>query len=195
MFDARAAARPGLRIEIGSKLKTLLGVGSEIGSIADRCLGEKARPVRAVIFNKTPGTNWALGWHQDRTIAVAERHDQPGFGPWTVKNGTPHVEPPFTVMESMMTLRVHIDAVDDENAPLVIALGSHKTGRIAVSQIDDVVGRCALHSCHAEPGSIWAYSTPILHRSDLASGDRQRRVLQIDYSTVELPEPLRWAAD
>jgi hypothetical protein len=31
--------------------------------------------------------DWALGWHQDRTIAVMERVEADGLGPWTVKSG------------------------------------------------------------------------------------------------------------
>ena len=65
--------------------------------------------MRAILFDKTPATNWSLGWHQDRTIAVAKRADVNGFGPWTVKSGLLHVAPPFDILVRMVTLRVHLD--------------------------------------------------------------------------------------
>jgi hypothetical protein len=43
------------------------------------------RPVRAILFNKSPDANWLVGWHQDLTIAVRERRDVPGYGPWSIK--------------------------------------------------------------------------------------------------------------
>jgi hypothetical protein len=80
--------------------------------------------VRAVAFDKNPETNWSLGWHQDRTIAVKQRVDVQGFGPWSTKQGIQHVEPPFARIEAMRTLRMHFDPVDENNGPLLVALGS-----------------------------------------------------------------------
>ena len=59
----------------------------DLGALAAAELGAQCRPVRAILFDKTETTNWALGWHQDRTIVVRERIDIAGFGPWTVKAG------------------------------------------------------------------------------------------------------------
>ena len=40
--------------------------------------------VLVLLFDKTPASNWALSWHQDRTIAAKQRADVEGFCPWTV---------------------------------------------------------------------------------------------------------------
>jgi len=53
------------------------------------------RAVRAVAFDKSPSSNWALPWHQDRVIAVQERHVVDGFVNWTKKDGGWHCEPPL----------------------------------------------------------------------------------------------------
>lgn len=78
---------PGVRIGDGTKLKPMLDTCGVIGAIAAAVLGPGARPVRAILFDKTAERNWALGWHQDRTIVVKERVDADGCGPWTVKSG------------------------------------------------------------------------------------------------------------
>lgn len=58
--------------------------------------------MRAVLFDKTAITNWALAWHQDRTICVRERVAVEGFGPWTIKRGMHHVAPPFNLLAAMI---------------------------------------------------------------------------------------------
>ena len=71
-------------------------------------LGEGCRPVRAILFDKTAAADWALGWRQDRTIAVKERVRVDGFGTWSIKSGMLHVEPPFELLSGMVTLRIHM---------------------------------------------------------------------------------------
>ena len=163
--------------------------------LASRLLGRSARPVRAIAFDKSPSTNWALGWHQDRTINVATRTEVAGYGPWTVKQGSPHVQPPFALVEAMLTVRIHLDPVTPDNAPLEIALGSHRQGYIAEGRVADVVAQSEVLACFAAPGDMWAYATPILHASRRSTAAGQRRVLQVDYCALDLPAPLAWALD
>lgn len=179
--------RPGIRIAGLPQLRGLLGADGQIGSVAAGVLGPGSRPVRAILFDKSEAANWALGWHQDRTIAVVERIEVPGFDHWNRKAGIIHVEPPVEILQSMVTLRVHLDPVDKDNAPLLIAPGSHRFGRIPEGDIDAAVERCGTRGCLADRGDIWAYATLILHASEPARRPRRRRVLQLDYATEDLP--------
>jgi len=155
-------------------------------------LGEAAQPVRAILFDKTANNNWSVGWHQDRTIAVRERRDVPGFGPWSTKAGVVHVEPPFEIIAGMITIRVHIDDCGPDNAPLLIAPGSHRMGRIPAGEIAEIVRRLGHEACFAKPGDVWTYATSIIHASERAQTPRHRRVLQIDYASTTLPRGLEW---
>lgn len=185
-------SRPGVRIGEGQQLQPFLGHAGPIGAIAASVLGGQARPVRAILFDKTAGRNWALGWHQDRTIVVEERIDTEGYGPWTVKSGLIQVEPPFEILERMVTLRVHLDAVDERNAPLRIVPGSHRLGRLPEAEIGRVVTTFGERLCLAERGDVWLYATSIVHASLAADPPRRRRVLQIDFSADTTPGPLVW---
>jgi post-segregation antitoxin (ccd killing protein) len=149
--------------------------------------------VRAVLFDKTAEENWALGWHQDRTIVVRERREVPGFGPWSTKQGLLHVAPPIAILEGMATFRIHIDRCGSDNAPLKVASGSHRIGYVAAGDAGTRAAEFPLLICNAEAGDVWAYSTPILHASDRAEVASHRRVLQVDYSAVDLPSGLEWA--
>lgn len=172
-------------------LGNLLASDGMIGRIAAMCL-PGCHPVRAILFDKSVATNWALGWHQDRTIAVSDRVEVEGFGPWTHKQGLLHVEPPFAIIAGMITLRVHIDPVGANNAPLLIAPGSHRLGRIAEARVEATVAACGTATCLAERGDVWAYATPIVHASARAERPRRRRVLQVDYAAGDLPGGLNW---
>ncbi|GGB31850.1 hypothetical protein GCM10011380_21550 [Sphingomonas metalli] len=158
-------------------------------------LGGKARPVRALLFDKRGEVNWVLGWHQDRTIEVAEETAVPGFGPFTRKQGRLHVAPPIAIVEAMLTVRLHLDPVDRDNGVLVVAPGSHREGFIAEDRIETVIARCGEAECPAGAGEVWIYATPILHRSARSASAARRRVLQIDYAHLPLPGGLRWLAD
>ena len=118
--------------------------------------------------------------------------DVEGFGPWSTKDGIVHVEPPFAILEAMVTLRLHLDDCGEGNAPLKVALGSHRLGLVAAPAAAMEAGKLPLLVCHARRGDVWAYATPILHASERSKIDGRRRVLQIDYATQALPGGLLW---
>lgn len=181
--------RPGARL---NAMPGLADATLPAHAIAAAILGDGAMPVRATLFDKDRARNWALGWHQDRTIAVRARRDTAGFGQWTVKQGIHHVVPPFPYLARMLTLRIHLDPAGPDNAPLLVAPGSHLLGRIAEADIQAAVDRCGRASCPAERGDVWLYATPILHASERALQPRRRRVLQLLYSADTLPGGLAW---
>jgi ectoine hydroxylase-related dioxygenase (phytanoyl-CoA dioxygenase family) len=170
----------------------LLDAAAPVGLIAASALGAECFPVRAILFDKSAAANWSLGWHQDRTIAVRERRQVPGFGPWTVKSGRQHVSPPVAILERMATLRLHLDPVPASNAPLLVARGSHRLGLVAEAEIDNVVARTEAIACLADRGEVWLYRTLILHASAAAAAPRRRRVLQVDYAAQPLPDGLEF---
>ncbi|WP_454814495.1 phytanoyl-CoA dioxygenase family protein [Labrys neptuniae] len=192
VFATLPGEQAGLRLHGIEALYPLLAPTGSIGRIAASVLSTACLPVRALLFDKTATTNWSLPWHQDRTIVVAARREVEGFGPWTVKDGLIHVAPPIELLASMVTLRAHLDIVPISNAPLLIAPGSHRFGRVAEPDIPDVVARCGVATCLAQRGDIWLYATPILHASEVASQPRCRRVLQVDFALGGLPGGLKW---
>lgn len=169
-----------------------LAESCEIAEILADLDRSDAKPVRAIFFDKSPRVNWALGWHQDRTICVRKAAFVLGYGPYSKKDGLVHVEPPYSVLARMLTLRIHLDPVDENNGVLRVAAGTHTLGRIPTDAVSEAVSCSKVIQCDASIGNIWAYSTPILHSSDRSRSNSPRRVLQIDYSEDDLPHPLEW---
>jgi hypothetical protein len=187
-----AADRPGTRLTGNPALSVLLAPTALVGRFAAHRLGPKAHPVRALLFNETADRNWSLPWHQDRTIAVRARIDTPGFANWTIKSGIQHVEPPIALLERMLTIRVHLDPVGPDNAPLLISPGTHRLGRISEPEIAATIAQHGAIPCLAARGDLWVYATPILHASEAARAPASRRVLHVDYSADDLPAGLEW---
>jgi hypothetical protein len=192
LADEAVGERPGARLLGHADLVKVLSPEGPIGALAANLTSAAARPVRAVMFDKTPEANWIVAWHQDRVIPVRKRLEVEGFGPWSIKDGILHVAPPFVVLQRMITIRIHLDPVDIGNAPLRVALGSHRLGRVSAEAAAREAEALSEQICLARIGDVWAYSTPILHASERADPPRRRRVLQVDFADFELPGGLEW---
>jgi len=98
-----------------------------LSQFAMAVLGQNAGLVRVLYFDKPPDRSWSLPWHKDRTIAV-KRNDLASerFRKPTTKAGVPHVEAPTSLLERMLTLRIHLDPMNQENGPLHVIPGSHR---------------------------------------------------------------------
>jgi hypothetical protein len=151
-----------------------------------------ARLVRAVGFTKDAVANWGVPWHQDRVIAVRERHDVPGLGNWSKKGGIWHCEPPITVLQAMRFVRVHLDDCNEMNGAMEIARGSEAAGAVSDRDAAEVATRYPAEVCAAQRGDIQILPMLVLHRSRPARSDAPRRVLRLDYALAEAPEPLAW---
>jgi len=152
-----------------------------------------AKPVRALVFNKSTDTNWVVPWHQDRVIAVKDRQDVEGYTNWTKKSGIWHVEPPAHILEKMIFARVHLEDNTEENGCMEIALGSHRHGKIPTEIHAKIVSSLQTEMCIAKKGDVLIVKALTLHRSQASNSDKTRKTLRVDYSNQELPLPLQWA--
>lgn len=155
-------------------------------------LGPRAFAVRALLFDKTPGANWGVPWHQDLTIAVKARVEAPGFGPWTVKAGIDHVRPPVEILERMVTLRVHVDDCGPDRGPLRVLPGSHVDGLLGAERTRRHLERDRPVSCLVDRGGVVMIRPLLLHASSPAESPRRRRVVHLEYAADPLPDGLDW---
>ncbi|MBB6049372.1 phytanoyl-CoA dioxygenase family protein [Armatimonas rosea] len=150
---------------------------------------------RAIFFDKVPGANWHVGWHQDRAIAVTERIELPGWGPWSTKAGVLHVLPPAEILEKMVTVRLHLDPCDETNGPLRVLPGSHRQGILSSEQIAALREQTAEVICTGPVGSAVVMSPLLLHASSPAQSPSHRRILHLEFAPEKLlPEGLCFAS-
>ncbi len=149
-------------------------------------------PVRGIFFNKSSSANWTVAWHQDVTLSAGPKAELPGFGPWSIKNGDVHVQPPEHLLSEMLTIRLHLDDADESNGALRVLPGSHRKGRLSAEDIRLLLDNQAEHVCKAKAGEILLMRPLLLHASSRSASSGPRRVLHIEYAGFELPRPLRW---
>jgi hypothetical protein len=153
-------------------------------------LGERMGLVRALYFDKPPGQSWALPWHKDMTIAVKDNAlPTTHFRKPTTKAGVPHVEGSEAVLAAMLTARVHLDDVSDENGPLKVVPGSHRSGK-AMADLDGPI-----RTLHARAGDVLLIRPLVAHCSNrsLAGTGRHRRILHLEFAaSAELPDGYEW---
>jgi len=115
-----------------------------------------------------------------------------GFGPWTLKAGVHHVQPPVRVLETMMTLRLHLDMTDEANGALRVIPGSHRLGRLSPSQIEQLTTIETARACPVAAGGALFMKPLLLHSSMSCASPSHRRVVHIEFSAAELPGGLEW---
>ena len=160
-------------------------------------LGSSFGVVRGLFFDKPPGLSWSLPWHQDLTIAVQEHgslvnESIDGFCKPTVKAGVCHLEAPTWLLEQMLTVRIHLDAMNHLNGPVLVRKGSHLGGKHAdQGESSDFVEI----EVHCQSGSAM-FMRPLLSHSSIPSlpdSILHRRTIHLELSAVaELPFGMRW---
>jgi hypothetical protein len=149
-----------------------------------RVLGPVGGVVRALYFDKPPGHSWALPWHKDFTIAVKSHGSLGRFEKPTVKAGVPHVEAPVELLAKMVTARVHLDSMSEENGALRVIPGSHR----GPEHGPPVSLRCAA-------GDVLLMRPLLVHGSGHSAGDARshRRIVHLECAqSAELPDGYEW---
>jgi hypothetical protein len=169
--------------------------------LADRladepCLREflpaNARAVQCTLFAKTSGSNWLVSLHQDLSIPVAERVESPGCSGWCQKQGDTFVQPPISVLENLVAVRLHLDDCDERNGALRVVPGSHRLGRLSSHEALREREARGEHLVAVPKGGAMMMRPLLLHASSKSSVGLPRRVLHFVYGPVALPEGLRW---
>lgn len=172
-----------------------LADSNAIRSLVEAVLGPHADAVRGILFDKVPDANWKVPWHQDVTIAVQEGVESEGFGPWTMKADVLHVQPPASVLESMVSVRLHLDECGEENGALRVIPGSHRRHRIPEAEIASVRMESPVHICSVGIGGALIMRPLLLHASSPSRTPTHRRVIHLDFASVRLPAGINWFSE
>lgn len=199
-IDNRGSQRAGNTFGLRDLLNVVpatrsLANSASLKSLVAPILGNSARVVRAIYFDKHKDANWKVAWHQDLTIAVREKSDVEGFSAWSIKAGIPHVQPPLLILNNMLTLRVHLDHADETNGALRVLPGTHRHGRLDPGQVQYLKERERTVTCSVRSGGVMVMRPLLLHSSLPALSPQHRRVLHFEYSSIDLPNGLEWFED
>lgn len=116
----------------------------------------------------------------------------PGFNTWSIKAGIVCVQPPIFVMENILTLRLHLDDATEINGSLKVLPSSHRYGQMSAETIQIWKQNRLAITCNVSQGGVLVMRPLLLHSSSAAIAPSRRRVIHLEYSSLDLPEGLEW---
>jgi ectoine hydroxylase-related dioxygenase (phytanoyl-CoA dioxygenase family) len=152
--------------------------------LATAALDSTAVPYRATLFDKSPGANWLVVWHQDTALPLRHRREAPGWGPWSTKAGVLYAHAPATALQQVVALRIHLDDSTSHNGPLRVIPGSHERGVLSDAAIQDLVTRNRAHECTLPRGGVLVMRPLLVHASSKSMVPAPRRVLHLEYAST-----------
>jgi len=169
-----------------------LARASILRDLVEPVLGRRCFAVGATLFDKSPLSNWPVSWHQDLTIAVQEQRELGGWGPWSQKAGVSYVQPPASILENMLAVRVHLDQCEVDAGCLRVVPGSHGLGRLGDLAIAGLRQTGVSVKCPVARGGLLLMRPLLVHCSSRAAEPAHRRVVHLEYAGVDLPHGLKW---
>jgi hypothetical protein len=148
--------------------------------------------VQCTLFEKSSERNWLVPLHQDLSIPVRERVDDPRLSGWSEKEGVLYVQAPDEVLEQLVAVRIHIDECGPEHGPLRVIPGSHRDGRVGEKEILAIRQERGECECVVGRGGALIMRPLLVHASSKASAPNRRRVLHFLFGPGALPMGLEW---
>lgn len=145
---------------------------------------------KAIYFNKQSKSNWFVSYHQDLSISVKNKLEVENYNSWTNKKGQLGVIPPLSVLENLVTFRIHLDDTDESNGCLKVISKSHKKGIIRIDASFDVNNEGKEIVCNIKKGGVMLMKPLLLHASQKSISESDRRVLHLEFNNQEIP--MKW---
>jgi hypothetical protein len=155
-------------------------------------LPHSAVAIQCTLFDKSPDRNWLVALHQDLSIPVKERVESPECSGWSEKEGHLYVQPPVSLLERLVAVRVHIDDCSAESGALQVVPHSHMEGRVDPNQAEMLRQQHGETIIPVAQGGVLLMRPLLLHASSKATSPVPRRVLHFVFGPPSLPLGLEW---
>ncbi|WP_346881762.1 WYL domain-containing protein [uncultured Algibacter sp.] len=157
-----------------------------------KSIDKNAFLTKAIYFDKSPKDNWYVTWHQDIPINVLEKKDIDGFSSWTNKKGVISVCPPEEISKNTFSMRIHLDDTTIKNGALKVIPGSHNK-RLSDDEIKLITANSIPFVSEVASGGVQLIKPLLLHASSVSKVQKRRRVLHLEFSSIELPNGLEYS--
>ncbi len=191
-IQATDERRPGNRTLLDRPWCSELGERIRQDTRGKQFLPVDAYAAQCTLFAKTAAKNWLVGLHQDLTIPVARRIESSTCTSWSEKQGEVFVQPPLSVLEQLVAVRLHLDDCTAENGALRVVPGTHRLGKLTSSAAASERDRRGELSVSLRRGDAMVMKPLLLHASSKATNERPRRVLHFVFGPPFLPDGLTW---
>lgn len=172
---------PGQRCLLNQSLVRRVAIILLNSLVAAKQLPGGAIAIQAIAFDKTPGTNWKVTWHQDLMFPFAAPVTSPGFESSSIKEGIPYARPPREILGNLLAVRLHLDECDATNGPLRLLPGTHQRGILKSAEIQQAAAMNEAVVALTKTGDLLLMKPLLLHASSPATMPKHRRVLHFVY--------------
>lgn len=149
------------------------------------------KSIKSIYFDKPPTANWIVNWHQDLTINLEGKKEVEGYKNWRVQSKRTVVQPNLEMLESIFTIRIHLDDCNRKNGALRVIEKSHLSGVINIEKwMKNKTGKEEI--CEVKKGGVLIMKPLILHASKRTENQQNRRVIHIEFTDKSLPCGLEW---
>jgi hypothetical protein len=191
-LSASKRGRAGARHLMADPAVRAFAHREDLMALARRHVGPGAVPYRATLFEKSGRSNWLVVWHQDTTLPLASRSEDSEWGPWSCKEGVTYAHAPAWALETIVALRIHLDASTRRNGPLRVLPGSHRSGVLSDEEVFRRAKTERAVDCIVGRGGVLSMRPLLIHASSKAEGPEPRRVLHLEYAaSLELGDGVR----
>jgi ectoine hydroxylase-related dioxygenase (phytanoyl-CoA dioxygenase family) len=142
---------------------------------------------KAIYFNKPSKSNWFVSYHQDLSISVKNKQDLENYNSWTNKKGQLGVILPLSILENLVTFRIHLDKTDENNGALKVISKSHNKGIIRIDNSFQAIEMGEEVICEVDKGGVMLMKPLLLHASQKSISENDRRVIHLEFSNQEIP--------
>jgi Phytanoyl-CoA dioxygenase (PhyH) len=156
-------------------------------------LPDSAVAVQCTLFEKSLERNWLVSLHQDLSIPVSSRMNDPTVTGWSHKEGVLYAQPPVPVLAGIVAVRLQLDESGSDDGALRVVPGSHLYGRIEDAEAIRLRDRMGEIVCSVPRGAALVMRPLLLQTSSKLKQLNMRRVLHFIFAPQELPLGLRWA--
>ncbi|MEH6459041.1 phytanoyl-CoA dioxygenase family protein [Chitinimonas sp. JJ19] len=148
--------------------------------------------VQCTLFEKSLDRNWLVALHQDLSIPVVARVETPALTSWSCKQGGWYVQPPLSVLQGLLAVRLHVDACGPHDGALRVMPGTHRLGILDHAARLRCQSAQAAVLCPVVRGAAMVMHPLLLHASSKATGNSRRRVLHFLFGPAHLPLGMAW---
>jgi len=123
-ISTTAPGKPGSRSLLGLPAVDRAAAELQRRLIAMGLMSEAHQVVQCSLFAKGVDATWSVTPHQDRSIPVSDRVEAPGWSGWSRKENVWFVQPPTSILEKLVAVRLQLDDHASETGPLEVVPGS-----------------------------------------------------------------------
>ena len=154
-------------------------------------IDKEAFIVRSVLFDSKYSQEVDEKWRQSKDINTIIQNDNHKLIDDTQTDQLQLTEADENLLRKMFIIRIYLDDISLKNGPLKLIPGSHKKV-LSENEVQTITDNSTPVISDIPAGGIQILKPLLLVSNSLAVSQKRRRILQLEFSSVELKDGFNW---